>query len=55
MDGNTRPKKGLLHLIETEEEITEAITSDIQQEIENRKQELESNLLDLTDALRSSN
>lgn len=55
MERNTRPKKGLLYIVETEEEIRQVIAGDIQKEIEERKREMEDNLIALNEALRTLN
>lgn len=50
-----RPRKEQLHIVETESEIEQTIAGDIKQEIENRKREMEDNLIALNEALRSLN
>ena len=50
-----RQQKEQLHIVETESEIEQAIAGDIKQEIENRKREMEDNLIALNEALRSLN
>lgn len=55
MEGNTRSEKELLHILETEEEIRQALAGDMQQQIEDQKQEMENSLIALNDALRCLN
>ena len=50
-----KPQKEQLHIVETEKEIRQVIAGDIQQEIENRKREMEDNLIELNKAMRGPN